>query len=109
MKKRQAETKQIILQLQGANDRIWNSAQKLCEYDPETFANYFSNLAVDTACKAWLGPNYQMTAQINLVRPSGAAQSPHRDYHLGFQTKEIARVTLLMFMTYLQYLHYKAQ
>jgi len=74
----------------GANDRIWNSAQKLCEYDPETFANYFSNLAVDTACKAWLGPNYQMTAQINLVRPSGAAQSPHRDYHLGFQTKEIA-------------------
>ena len=31
-----------------------------------------------------------MTAQINLVRPSGAAQSPHRDYHLGFQTKEIA-------------------
>ena len=74
----------------GANDRIWNSAQKLCQYDPKTFSKYFSNLAVDTACKAWLGPNYQMTAQINLVRPSGAAQSPHRDYHLGFQTKEIA-------------------
>ena len=74
----------------GANDRIWNSAQKLCQYDPDTFAKYFSNLAVDTACKAWLGPNYQMTAQINLVRPSGAAQSPHRDYHLGFQTNEIA-------------------
>ncbi|MDB4133320.1 phytanoyl-CoA dioxygenase family protein [Amylibacter sp.] len=74
----------------GANDRIWNSAQKLCQYDPEAFAKYFGNLAVDTACKAWLGPNYQMTAQINLVRPSGAAQSPHRDYHLGFQTKEIA-------------------
>ena len=53
--------------------------------EPPHFANYFSNLAVDTACKAWLGPNYQMTAQINLVRPSGAAQSPHRDYHLGFQ------------------------
>ena len=74
----------------GANDRIWNSAQKLCQYDPQAFSKYFSNLAVDTACKAWLGPNYQMTAQINLVRPSGAAQSPHRDYHLGFQTKEIA-------------------
>ena len=74
----------------GANDRVWNSAQKLCQYDPQTFSKYFSNLAVDTACKAWLGPNYQMTAQINLVRPSGAAQSPHRDYHLGFQTKEIA-------------------
>ena len=74
----------------GANDRIWNSAQKLCQYDPQTFSKYFSNLAIDTACKAWLGPNYQMTAQINLVRPSGVAQSPHRDYHLGFQTKEIA-------------------
>ena len=45
---------------------------------------------MDTACKAWLGPNYQMTAQINLVRPTGAAQSPHRDYHLGFQTRELA-------------------
>lgn len=74
----------------GANDRIWNSAQKLCQFDPDTFAKYFSNLAVDTACKAWLGPNYQMTAQINLVRPTGAAQSPHRDYHLGFQTRELA-------------------
>ncbi|MDB0015410.1 phytanoyl-CoA dioxygenase family protein [Amylibacter sp.] len=74
----------------GANDRIWNSAQKLCQSDPDTFAKYFSNLAVDTACKAWLGPNYQMTAQINLVRPTGAAQSPHRDYHLGFQTRELA-------------------
>lgn len=74
----------------GANDRIWNSTQKLCQSDPNTFAKYFSNLAVDTACKAWLGPNYQMTAQINLVRPTGAAQSPHRDYHLGFQTRELA-------------------
>lgn len=74
----------------GANDRIWNSTQKLCQSDPNTFAKYFSNLAVDTACKAWLGPNYQMTSQINLVRPTGAAQSPHRDYHLGFQTRELA-------------------
>ena len=27
----------------GANDRIWNSAQKLCQYDPQTFSKYFSN------------------------------------------------------------------
>ena len=74
----------------GANDRIWNSAQKLCHYDPEVFAQYFGNLAIDAACEAWLGPNYQMTAQVNLVRPSGAAQSPHRDYHLGFQPREVA-------------------
>ena len=74
----------------GANDRIWNSAQKLCQYDPLVFAQYFGNIAIDTACQAWLGPNYQMTAQVNLVRPGGAAQSPHRDYHLGFQSSDIA-------------------
>ena len=74
----------------GANDRIWNSAQKLCQQDPKIFAQYFGNLAIDAACEAWLGPNYQMTAQVNLVRPSGAAQSPHRDYHLGFQPCEVA-------------------
>jgi ectoine hydroxylase-related dioxygenase (phytanoyl-CoA dioxygenase family) len=31
-----------------------------------------------------------MTAQVNLVRPGGAAQTAHRDYHLGFQTAEEA-------------------
>jgi len=74
----------------GANDRIWNSAQKLCHQDPKVFAQYFGNLAIDAACEAWLGPNYQMTAQVNLVRPGGAAQSPHRDYHLGFQPRDVA-------------------
>jgi len=44
----------------GNNDRIWNSLQK------------------------------QMTAQVNLVYPGGAAQQAHRDYHLGFQTAEIS-------------------
>jgi ectoine hydroxylase-related dioxygenase (phytanoyl-CoA dioxygenase family) len=29
-----------------------------------------------------------MTAQVNVVRPGGAAQTAHRDYHLGFQTAE---------------------
>ncbi|MNT07089.1 Phytanoyl-CoA dioxygenase (PhyH) [compost metagenome] len=36
--------------------------------------------------EAWLGPAYQMTAQVNVVNPGGAAQAPHRDYHLGFQS-----------------------
>lgn len=74
----------------GANDRIWNSLQKLCIEDPETFALYFANPALDAICEAWLGPFYQMTAQVNLVRPGGRAQSAHRDYHLGFQTAEAA-------------------
>lgn len=74
----------------GNNDRIWNSLQKLCLKAPDVFVRYFASPAVDAACEAWLGPNYQMTAQINLVRPGGKAQQPHRDYHLGFQTAEIS-------------------
>ena len=73
----------------GSNDRIWNSLQKLCLADPQTFIRYFAAPAIDAASEAWLGPNYQMTAQVNLVRPGGEAQSAHRDYHLGFQTAEI--------------------
>ena len=38
------------------------------------------------AAEAWLGPAYQMTAQVNRVNPGGAAQNPHRDYHLGLMT-----------------------
>lgn len=74
----------------GANDRIWNSLQKLCEADPELFARYHGVPVIDAVCEAWLGPNYQMTAQVNLVRPGGAAQQAHRDYHLGFQTAEVS-------------------
>ena len=74
----------------GANDRIWNSLQKLCKSSPDVFFRYFSNVAIQTACEAWLGPNYQMTAQVNLVRPGGNAQQAHKDYHLGFQTAEVS-------------------
>lgn len=72
----------------GNNARIWNSLQKLCLTAPDVFGRYFANPAIAAVCEAWLGPNYQMTAQINLVRPGGAAQQAHRDYHLGFQTAE---------------------
>lgn len=74
----------------GANDRIWNSLQKLCEQAPETYIQYFANPVLDTACEAWLGPNYQMTAQVNLVHPGGKAQQAHRDYHLGFQSADVS-------------------
>jgi ectoine hydroxylase-related dioxygenase (phytanoyl-CoA dioxygenase family) len=72
----------------GANDRIWNSLQKLCEVSPEVFLTYFANASIAAICEAWLGPNYQMTAQVNLVHPGGAAQQAHRDYHLGFQSAD---------------------
>ncbi len=36
------------------------------------------------------GPAYQVTSQVNVVRPGGQAQDPHRDYHLGFLSNEVA-------------------
>jgi ectoine hydroxylase-related dioxygenase (phytanoyl-CoA dioxygenase family) len=79
----------------GANDRIWNSLEKHCLADPENFARYYANPFLAAISEAWLGPAYQMTAQLNVVNPGGAAQSPHRDYHLGFQSAaEIARYPL---------------
>lgn len=79
----------------GANDRVWNSLEKHCFADPDNFARYYGNEILALICEAWLGPYYQMTAQLNVVNPGGAAQSPHRDYHLGFQTaKDIERYPL---------------
>jgi ectoine hydroxylase-related dioxygenase (phytanoyl-CoA dioxygenase family) len=68
----------------GANDRIWNAAQKLALYAPNVFADYYANDALAVVCQAWLGPRYQVTSQVNVVNPGGTQQVPHRDYHLGF-------------------------
>ena len=72
----------------GANDRIWNAAQKLALHDPAVFADYYANDALAMVCQAWLGPRYQVTSQVNVVNPGGKAQVPHRDYHLGFVPDE---------------------
>lgn len=74
----------------GANDRVWNALEKLAVKDPALFAEYFANDYVALASGAWLGPNYQMTAALNIVNPGGQAQVPHRDYHLGFMPLETA-------------------
>jgi ectoine hydroxylase-related dioxygenase (phytanoyl-CoA dioxygenase family) len=73
----------------GANDRIWNALEKLCLRDPEVFAAYYGNEIIALISEAWLGPAYQITSQLNVVNPGGAAQSAHRDYHLGFQTPSV--------------------
>jgi ectoine hydroxylase-related dioxygenase (phytanoyl-CoA dioxygenase family) len=70
----------------GSNDRVWNALEKLALADPHTFAAYYRNEVLALVCEAWLGPGYQVTSQVNVVNPGGAAQNPHRDYHLGFQT-----------------------
>jgi ectoine hydroxylase-related dioxygenase (phytanoyl-CoA dioxygenase family) len=72
----------------GANDRIWNAAQKLALHDPQVFAEYYANDALAVVCQAWLGPRYQVTSQVNVVNPGGMQQVPHRDYHLGFVPDE---------------------
>jgi ectoine hydroxylase-related dioxygenase (phytanoyl-CoA dioxygenase family) len=68
----------------GANDRIWNAAQKLALHAPQVFAEYYANDVLAVICQAWLGPRYQVTSQVNVVNPGGTQQVPHRDYHLGF-------------------------
>ncbi|MBW8698979.1 hypothetical protein MBT84_05220 [Streptomyces sp. MBT84] len=74
----------------GANDRVWNALDKMAARDPETFADYYANDMLALVAEAWLGPGYQLTSQINQVNPGGAAQSVHRDYHLGFLTQDRA-------------------
>lgn len=73
----------------GANDRIWNALEKLAVLDPETFVDYYANDLLALVSTAWLGPGYQVTSQVNVVRPGGVAQDPHRDYHLGFLSDEV--------------------
>jgi ectoine hydroxylase-related dioxygenase (phytanoyl-CoA dioxygenase family) len=74
----------------GANDRIWNTLEKLCLKAPAVFARYYASDMIALAAEAWLGPAYQITSQINVVCPGGEAQQAHRDYHLGFQDREQA-------------------
>jgi ectoine hydroxylase-related dioxygenase (phytanoyl-CoA dioxygenase family) len=74
----------------GANDRVWNALDKVAVRAPEVFADYYANDMLALVCEAWLGPAYQITSQVNVVNPGGAAQSVHRDYHLGFLTQERA-------------------
>ena len=72
----------------GENERIWNALQKVCVTAPDLFVPYYGNLLVALVARAWLGPAYQMTAQVNNVKPGSSAQQPHRDYHLGFQSAD---------------------
>ena len=73
----------------GENERIWNALQKFCERDTEAFIDYYNNPVLCFVREAWLGPFFQMTSQVNIVKPGGQAQKPHRDYHLGFQENSL--------------------
>ncbi|SDZ05202.1 Ectoine hydroxylase-related dioxygenase, phytanoyl-CoA dioxygenase (PhyH) family [Jannaschia faecimaris] len=75
----------------GANSRVWNAHEKLGVANPALFARYNANPLIRWAAESWLGPAYQITTQVNVVRPGGPAQTAHRDYHMGFQTAEDLR------------------
>ena len=62
--------------------------QKLCVRDPGLFVRYFNNSVFTAACRSWLGPDFQVTSQVNSSHPGSSAQDPHCDYHLGFRTNE---------------------
>jgi ectoine hydroxylase-related dioxygenase (phytanoyl-CoA dioxygenase family) len=72
----------------GANDRVWGALDKFAVRDPEAFAAYYGNDVLALVSEAWLGPGYQVTSQVNVVNRGGQAQVAHRDYHLGFMSKE---------------------
>ncbi|MBD1558227.1 phytanoyl-CoA dioxygenase [Vibrio sp. S9_S30] len=71
-----------------ANGRIWNVFQKSALANPDVFIHYYKNPLLKLVSESWLGANYQLTAQVNIVHPGGRAQQSHRDYHLGFQHAE---------------------
>ncbi|WP_068263999.1 phytanoyl-CoA dioxygenase family protein [Janibacter limosus] len=73
----------------GVNDRIWNALEKLAVAHPEDFVDYYADDLVALAARAWLGPGYQVTSQVNVVNPGGVGQTVHRDYHLGFTSPEV--------------------
>jgi ectoine hydroxylase-related dioxygenase (phytanoyl-CoA dioxygenase family) len=73
----------------GANSRVWNALEKLAVRDPEALVEYYGNDILALVSTAWLGPAYQVTSQVNVVRPGGTAQNPHRDYHLGFLENDV--------------------
>jgi ectoine hydroxylase-related dioxygenase (phytanoyl-CoA dioxygenase family) len=74
----------------GSNDRLWSALEKVAVTDPETFADYFATDVLDLVSVAWLGPNYQIVSDPNVVNPGGTAQTAHRDYHLGFMDLDLA-------------------
>src|SRR3954453_2117915 len=75
----------------GTNDRVWGALDKFAVRDPEAFADYYGNDVIALISEAWLGRDYQVTSQVNVVNPGGQAQVAHRDYHLGFMSEEQSR------------------
>jgi len=62
----------------GANDRVFGALDKLAVTEPAVFAEYYANDIIALISESWLGPDYQVTSQVNVVNPggSGADRAP---------------------------------
>lgn len=65
------------------NLRIWNFYEKFSIQSPTTFIHYHKNPILNLVVDSYLGPKYQISSQINIVKPGSKSQVFHRDYHLG--------------------------
>ena len=81
-----ATTSPSLARTTGSGTR-WRSSRSASRH---VFVDYYANDIIALVSEAWLGPSYQVTSQVNVVNPGGAAQTAHRDYHLGFQTNDVA-------------------
>ena len=71
------------------NQRIWNFYEKFCKSNTDLFISYFKNPILDLISSSYLGPKYEITNQINIVKPESKAQIFHRDYHLGLMDEKM--------------------
>lgn len=73
------------------NARIWNALDVLSSRDPALFVRYYANVLIAVLCESWVGPNYQVASQIDLIPANSDGQErPRRATHPGLQHSEEA-------------------
>ena len=75
--------------VKGTGKRIWRSLEKLALMDPHGWIYFYCNSALDHVFEAWLGPLYQLTAQINIINQDHKNLPVHFDYHFGMLRKDL--------------------
>ena len=73
----------------GTRSRSWPSRRPASFQ--EYFNDYYSNEVLGHCWPSQRvpGPAYQVTSQLNIVRPGGRAQQAQHDYHLGVMTNAL--------------------
>ena len=75
----------------GANDRVWNALEKLALRAPGGVRRRTTPTTSSRwSAKAWLGPATRSPRRSTSSTRVARRRIPHRDYHLGFLTDEVA-------------------